>query len=360
MSARALFIAAAAQYRPLSALFELTHRCHLACKHCYLDDNHHWHDKARELTTAEAADAITQLRAAGNMFLTISGGETFVRPDLFALLRHARELGLAVTLFTTGTLLREKHLPELARLYLRGVELSLYSDQAEIHDAITQQPGSHAKTMRATKLLIAHSIPVTLKCPLMQPNAASYPGLKQLAKQLGVALTVDATLTATNAGKRAPLDLRLTEAQLVAFHSQPELRRTLNKTPDKDAAICGIGKRSCVIGPFGDVYTCLGYQRSLGNLREQRFNDIWSDTGALYTLRRLRVRDLPVCGSCEKSSYCGRCAGSALLEEGDFNAPSRWACQQAAAQERASGTEPQPSAAQRMGRYTRRNLPIVR
>jgi radical SAM protein with 4Fe4S-binding SPASM domain len=361
---RQLVASAAVKYRPLSVLFEITHRCHLACVHCYLDDNHQWHDKTRELTTQEAMDAITQLRAAGCMFMTLSGGETFLRPDLFALLRHARSLGLAVTLFTTGTLLREKHLPELARMYLRCVELSLYSTDPAVHDAITQQPGSQQKTLQAVETLLAHGIPVAIKCPLMRSNAASYPGLKALAERLNIRLTVDPTLAVTNAGQLAPVQMRLTPEQLTEFYSRPEFRSTsAQPVADPDSPICAIGKRSCVIGPFGDIYTCLGYQRSLGNLRQQSFQEIWSDTGQLHRLRRLRVADLPVCGSCQKSGYCGRCAGSALLEEGNFNAPSSNACQNASARDAAAGRTPTPSAAERLQPQTsaqpRRHLPVL-
>jgi radical SAM protein with 4Fe4S-binding SPASM domain len=360
---RQLVVNATVQYRPLSVLFELTHRCHLACVHCYLDDNHQWHDKARELSTHEAQDAITQLRAAGCMFITISGGETFLRPDLFALLRHARKLGLAVTLFTTGTLLRAEHLPELASMYLRGVELSVYSADPEVHDAITARPGSHQKTMAALELLLAHGIPVAIKCPLLRANADSYPGLKALAERLAIRLTIDPTVAATNAGQLAPVNMRLTQAQLTEFYARPELHASGAAAADPDSAICAIGKRSCVVGPFGDVFTCLGYQRPLGNLRTHSFQEIWSDTGVLYRLRRLRVGDLPVCGSCEKSGYCGRCAGSALIEHGNFDAPSSWACQNAAAKDAAAGRAPQPSAAERSlapdQQRIRRHLPVL-
>jgi AdoMet-dependent heme synthase len=361
---RELVAHAAHNYRPLSVLFELTHRCHLACVHCYLDDNHNWHDKARELSPAEAMNAITQLREAGCFFLTITGGETFLRPDLFAQLRHARQLGLAVTLFTTGTLLKPEHLPELAQLYLRCVEMSLYSADPAVHDAITQKPGSHAKTLRALEQLHAHGIPVAIKCPLLRDNAASYPGLKALAERYGIRLTIDPTLAATNAGQLAPVNMRLTSEQLIELYARPEFRSgAARAAPDPDAHICAIGKRSCVVGPFGDVYTCLGYQRSLGNLRAQSFREIWSDTGTLHRLRRLRVSDLPVCSSCEKSSYCGRCAGSALLEEGNFDGASSWACQNASAKDAVAGGPVLLSAAERLRgtqqARTRRHLPVL-
>jgi radical SAM protein with 4Fe4S-binding SPASM domain len=348
----ALSRAAERTYRPIGAMIEITHRCHLACVHCYLEDNHAWHDKGRELTTAEVLGIIDQLRAAGCMFLTITGGEVFLRPDLFEILRHARGRGLAVVLFTTGTLLTPAHVDELARLHLRRVELSLYSADPLVHDAITQRTGSHAKTMHALHALLERRIPVVIKCPLMRTNFDSYDGLKGLSEQLGITLRIDSSVTPMNDGDLRPTRERLTQAQLVAFYSKPELRpfgEVQQRLPRANDSICGIGKRGCVIGPFGDVHTCMGYKPSIGNLRERSFEEIWRDTGVLYKLRRASAANVDVCSSCEKFSYCHRCAGTAAAEDGAFNGPSSWSCHLAAAKEKAAGLPVTPSAAERLG-----------
>jgi AdoMet-dependent heme synthase len=347
-----LSVAAERSYRPMSAMIEITHRCHLACVHCYLEDNHAWHDKARELSTEEIVDIIGQLRAAGCMFLTITGGEVFLRPDLLPILRHARGLGFAVVLFTTGTLLTPAHIDELASLHLRRVELSLYSADAAVHDEITARAGSHQKTMWAIHSLMAKRIPVLIKCPLMRGNFESYDGLKALAEQLNIPLRIDSTITPRNDGSLEPAQQRLTSDQLVQFYSKPELRKFAEidrRLPSANDSICGIGKRGCVIGPFGDVHTCMGYKPPIGNLREQSFAEIWRDTGTLYKLRRASAADVAVCGSCEKFSYCNRCAGTALAEDGAFNGPSSWSCHLAAAKEKAAGLEVTPSAAEKLG-----------
>lgn len=349
---RAIMQAAERGYRPVSAMIELTHRCHLACSHCYLEDNHRWQDKARELSTAEAKSCIDQLHAAGCMFLTVTGGEVFLRRDLFDLLAHARSRGLAVTLFTTGTLLDARALDTLASLHLRGVELSLYSTDPSVHDGITGRAGSHEKTMDTLSQLLARQVPVSIKCPLMQSNFASYPALKALAQQLGISLAVDATVVPRNDGGDRPTGQRMDLRQLTEFYEQPEFRpaaRVQRRLPLATDSICAIGKRSCVIGPFGDVYTCLGYRPPIGNLREQSFAAIWRDEGTLYALRRVRAGDVAVCSTCEKFSYCNRCAGMALTEDGAFDGPSAWSCHLAAAKERAAGLPVTPSAAERLG-----------
>ena len=76
---------------PLGVQLDLTYRCNERCVHCYLD-----HDDHGELTFAEITDLLDQLAQAGVFFLTISGGEIFLRPDLFDILGHARKLMFSV------------------------------------------------------------------------------------------------------------------------------------------------------------------------------------------------------------------------------------------------------------------------
>ncbi|PYU41972.1 MAG: heme d1 biosynthesis radical SAM protein NirJ, partial [Acidobacteria bacterium] len=69
------------KHRPLSVHFDLTYRCNERCVHCYLD-----HDNHGELTTAECLQVLDDLARSGALFLTFSGGEIFLRPDLYEIL----------------------------------------------------------------------------------------------------------------------------------------------------------------------------------------------------------------------------------------------------------------------------------
>ncbi|HHN45889.1 MAG TPA: hypothetical protein ENN09_00470, partial [Planctomycetes bacterium] len=54
--------------RPLKALYEITYRCNLRCRHCYIDRS----SLADEAPFGEIVDA---LRRAGVLFVVVSGGE---------------------------------------------------------------------------------------------------------------------------------------------------------------------------------------------------------------------------------------------------------------------------------------------
>ena len=85
--------------RPLSVHFDLTYRCNERCVHCYLD-----HDDHGELTTAECIDVMEDLTREGTLFLTFSGGEIFLRPDLYEILAAARRLHFDISLKTNALL----------------------------------------------------------------------------------------------------------------------------------------------------------------------------------------------------------------------------------------------------------------
>jgi len=70
---------------PITVHVDLTYRCNERCVHCYLD-----HNDYGEMTTKEICTLFEDLAEIGTLFLTISGGEIFLRKDFFELLEYAR------------------------------------------------------------------------------------------------------------------------------------------------------------------------------------------------------------------------------------------------------------------------------
>ena len=110
-------------------------------------------DEANERVTISCQvadiDIVWQLAEAGTFFLTLTGGEVFMRRDFLEILAHARALHFSVTIFTTGTLLTPETAARVAALHPLSVEVSIYSARPEIHDRVTRIPGSHARSLRA-------------------------------------------------------------------------------------------------------------------------------------------------------------------------------------------------------------------
>ena len=66
------------------------------------------------------------------------------------------------------------------------VELSIFSADPEVHDAITRVPGSFRRLMAAIERLQRHGLRVYLKTVVMKPNIDGLAKLDRLGKDLGV------------------------------------------------------------------------------------------------------------------------------------------------------------------------------
>jgi radical SAM protein with 4Fe4S-binding SPASM domain len=345
------------KHRPLSVHFDLTYRCNERCVHCYLD-----HDDHGELTTAECLKVLDDLARSGALFLTFSGGEIFLRPDLYEILAAARGLHFDISLKTNALLVTPERAARLCEFGVRRVQISVYSDIPAVHDAITKVPGSLQRTLAAIPILLEHGLQVKLACPLMQENLMAYRGVMALAEKLDIPYILDLTITPMMDGSGGPLAHRASVSSLLPVLQDPLLHAckpqpgaqaasAVNASPSAlGSAVssgieslayedlpCSAGHNSCYISPYGDVFPCVQLPQAAGNLRREKFDEIWYHAPQLERLRAIRESQLPICSRCEIRSYCERCPGLALMEGGDMLGAYERACALAEEKARLAG-----------------------
>jgi radical SAM protein with 4Fe4S-binding SPASM domain len=307
---------------PLTAHLDLTYRCNERCTHCYLE-----HASGPELTTVEVTGILEQLAAAGTFFLVLSGGEIFLRHDLFEILAAARKLRFSIRLKTNGTLINADVAGRLKPLALEEVDISLYSHLPATHDAVTLLPGSFAKSLAAIRHLRANDIKVLVAFLLTRQNHAHFDGVRQLASELGARCSLDLSVTPRIDGDNSVLRYRATREQLIGTWS--ENSPTGASLPGEallDALPCKAGHSSIYINPYGRVYPCVTFPLLCGDLRRESFSEVWQNSKSLHLLRSIRWRDLPACAGCRYAHDCSRCPGLAFLE-GSMWGPSQVDCQ---------------------------------
>ena len=315
---------------PLSVHLDLTYRCNERCVHCYLD-----HDDHGEMTTAEIEDVLTQLADAGVFFLTFSGGEVLLRRDFFHLVEYARRLLFNLKIKTNGVMIGDKEARRLHELGVEQVQLSVYSHRPEVHDAITKLPGSLKRTVEAIRRLKSHGLKVTIANVLMTANSFDNAGVIALANELGAFYTVDPTVTPKIDGSLTPLALRVPGHELHRVFRDPQLVPNVEEfcapppPPGQDVMDgypCSAGHTACYISPYGDVFPCVQFPLPTGNVRRQKFLDIWQRSPQMAEVRSIRARDLDICPSCAHLGTCTRCPGLAYME-GNMRGPSTADCE---------------------------------
>jgi len=91
---------------PKEVKFEVTSKCNLDCGFCY---NKNSMDKSKkDMNTQKVLKAIDNIADAGVKRLRITGGEPFMREDIFKILTHAKIRGLFVIVNTNLTLLSQQ------------------------------------------------------------------------------------------------------------------------------------------------------------------------------------------------------------------------------------------------------------
>jgi radical SAM protein with 4Fe4S-binding SPASM domain len=272
------------------------------------------------------ARVLDDLADLGCFYLTLSGGEVLVRPDFFDIAAHARRRGFAYRVFTNGIGLTEAKAKRLAALDPLTVEVSLFSADASVHDAITRVPGSFRRLMRGIELLKAEGLRVYLKSVIMKPNLAGLTELQSFGRKLGVAShTFTAEVSPRIDGDLlAPRKQQLDADELFRYVSHPMFTESgplFEGRPEdvaKERLTCGPAVNGCAIDPYGTVYPCVAFRVPIGNVRERAFKELWSaPPPAIQELIDVKhYADLSECGSCDLVGFCRRCHGDNLMERG--------------------------------------------
>ena len=252
-----------------------------------------------------------------------------MRKDFFEILECARALTFCIKLKTNAVLIREAQAARLRDLGVESIQVSIYSHRPEVHDAITKVPGSLRRSLNAIRFLKSQGLKVIIANVLMTENMHDYHGVRALADELGTECTLDPTVTPMMDGDRSILDLNAGESALrnlfrdEAFVGNADEFCAPPPAPDEDSMEslpCSAGHTACYVSPYGEFYPCVQFPLSCGNVRQQRFIDIWRDSEQLKEVRSIRLRDLSSCSQCAHGSTCTRCPGLAFME-GNMRGP---------------------------------------
>jgi MoaA/NifB/PqqE/SkfB family radical SAM enzyme len=168
-----------------SAILQLhpTRRCNLRCLHCYSQSGPH---VAASTSIDVLRSAVTDAADLGYTVVSISGGEPLLYPDLTALLRHAKHLGLNTTVTSNGMLLSERRLGELAGL-VDVLALSL-DGEPETHERMRGDERAFRTLDRRLPGVRASGIPFGFITTLTMHNVAEVEWVVGYAREHGAGL----------------------------------------------------------------------------------------------------------------------------------------------------------------------------
>jgi len=336
------------QARPVRAptgpvvIWNLIRRCNLTCKHCYATSADK--DFPGELDTSQVYEVMDDLKSFGVPVLILSGGEPLMRPDIFELSHHAKDMGFYVGLSTNGTLIDENNIDQIAQVGYDYVGISI-DGMRETHDMFRRKQGSYDEALRGIRLCQQAGIKVGLRFTLTQDNKQDLPGLLKLMDDENVDKFYLSHLNYAGRGNknrgddlhhkmtRAAMDLLFETSwndvitgkkrEFVTGNNDADgvylllwMRKNMPQHADYIESMLNRwgGNSSGVnisnIDNVGNVHPdTMWWDYTIGSVKQRPFSEIWKDTSDPL-MAGLKQQDRPVEGRCAICKYRSICGGN--------------------------------------------------
>ena len=125
-----------------SVMIELCTICNWNCDYCYLENHSEYGISLDELKVL-----LLELREAGCFQITYTGGEIFLRKDIWDIIKFTRSLGFEVILFTNFSLLTEKQIDDLKKYNIAKISCSIFSLNNEINNSFIHSSNESLKNV---------------------------------------------------------------------------------------------------------------------------------------------------------------------------------------------------------------------
>lgn len=323
-------------------IWNLIRRCNLTCKHCYATSADK--DFPGELSTQEVYTVMQDLYDFGVRVLILSGGEPLMRPDIFEISRHAKDMGFYVGLSTNGTLIDENNIADIVAIGYNYVGISI-DGMRETHDTFRRKVGSFDAALHGIRLCHDAGIKVGLRFTLTQDNQHELPDLLQLMDDEGVDKFYLSHLNYAGRGnknRRDDLHHQMTRKAMDLLFAtcwqdvqNNRQREFVTGNNDADGVYLLLWAREHMpehvdyleamlmrwggnssgvnisnIDNLGNVHPdTMWWEYSIGNVKQRAFSEIWMDTSDPL-MAGLKNKQRPVEGRCADCQYRQICGGN--------------------------------------------------
>ncbi|SHH95265.1 radical SAM additional 4Fe4S-binding SPASM domain-containing protein [Clostridium collagenovorans DSM 3089] len=307
---------------PIWVGYKLTNRCNLNCIHCWANNRNY------EPSTEDVMIAIDKFKEEGISFIGLSGGEVFLRKDIFEILKYIKEKGMFIEIFTNLTLLDECKIKKLTQILdekndiiqvsLDGSNSSIYKAQRKMDyfDIIKEnilRLKSNGLQVRISYVAThenVHDLYNTYKiiCDMGADGFSVSPVYpknkgKDIFHMLDMDLYYDEIYKCLTANRDTELTYFL---QIDFFEKIYSMVKKIN-IPIKSPYIISSGFLSVYIDANGCVYPefQLDYEElCYGNIYKDSWNVIKDNIIRLKPVVNFRTLDNTKCGECKFLSIC--------------------------------------------------------
>lgn len=309
--------------RPLLAHFELTARCNLDCKMCYVHNQNNAECLKKELTTEQWKHIFDEAYDHELLYASLSGGECLLRKDFKELYLHLWNKHIFVTVLTNGTLLNDDYVEFFKTYPPDTIRVSLYGSSEEGYLNVTGHKGFE-KAVAAVTALKEAGIDVRVTSTPSKYMQDDYINILRLCKEKGFYVDLNELLLIPNREDSDKDDYYLTQEEIFSLSKrQAELYGSLvpvENTPEPCGSMCippvrGLtcsgGTCTAVVTWEGKMYPCLNAMVGEGpSLLEMSYKEAWEKTVKAASEVVYGVE----CVGCPYDKTCPKCPGFRLKD----------------------------------------------
>lgn len=297
--------------------------CNLACSHCLVSSGP---DGDKGMPTEPFLKVIADARELGARRFFFTGGEPFLRKDLFTLVDAVlSDPKSELAILSNGILLSDAKLAELrqrdaARLRL---QISLDGSTPAINDPIRGR-GSFERIVHGIRTAIAAGLSVTVSTVITRTNADDVPNITRRVGELGgtmhhlLWLHKRGRADEHGADRTPPVEqvigvVRRARAAgravgvRVDNHEAVKARLRYPAGTKRDLASAGMS--SLCVYADGRVYPSAAMadvpELYCGNILDQSLQEIWRKSAVTQAFQSATVQEKPICRDCSLKFVCG-------------------------------------------------------
>ena len=311
------------QKKPVLGHFELTARCNLDCKMCYVHNQNNTEYLHRELTTEQWKRIFDEAHLCGMAYASVTGGECLLRKDFKDLYLHLWNKEIFVTVLTNGTLLNDEYIEFFKTYPPDMIQISLYGSSEDGYLAVTGHKGFE-KAIAAIEGLEAAGIDVRVAVTPSTYMKDDFINIVRLCKEKKFYLVNNDILLLSNRDNPGKNDYYLTESEVISLSVQrAELNRKLvplehtpepcgcMQTPSTVGLTCNAGNALANVTWNGIMYPCFNAMVGPGaSLLEMTYAEAWEKTVQAAS----EVVHGAECVGCAYDKTCPKCLAFRLKD----------------------------------------------
>jgi radical SAM protein with 4Fe4S-binding SPASM domain len=276
-----------------------------------------------ELTTKEALNLVAELDQIGISNVTLSGGEPFLRSDIWEIIEELKRRHIPSIVYTNGTLLNHATILKLVETGTKEIAISLDGATAKTHDYV-QNAFTFGKALETIKELRKENVKVLVLFTLMKTNQNELKDLVKLAQDLDINDLCIYPFFPAGRGNRNLETLEIDAKTAYSVLKQTIIRNTAGSPniflggcvqrlfstekgrPSPNRAPCA--KIMAVITPDGHLRPCnfLPFRTKSG-IREKHISELWKEP-ILEKIRDWNKHLRIDCAHCQRFLLCrGAC-----------------------------------------------------